>query len=337
MRKSLVKLLLIPAAVLALSGLKVNIDGTGDTPRISLSVNKADAFVRRLIRGAKRLGKRIKRGLRRVGDKIKKGARRIVNKIKKGARRIVNNIKKGIKKIGSWIKDKIYQGIRKQLKKIYAGLTKAARKVSNTIKKLKPRNALVVCIENLNDKKHPFIDDLLETFSAIQMNLYALRYKKKSIIKDCTSTKLQNAVASYKDYNTDIAILAHGSTTHFALNNGSFRKSNITALGKLNKKIRAVFQLNCWGSYLRDAWIAAGAKAVMGAKKINMRVTAYNNFFGAWVLGKKFKDAVKSCNKAKGLLQIILKAAEWFAKRYGKNKGKVDSTFIYSGNGNLRF
>jgi len=92
------------ALAVAFSAYLVDVRLNGNGEATIEVASEANAFIRRIGRAFRRLGRRIKRGIRRIGRGIKKGIRKIGKGIKKVAKKIGKGIKKGIKKIGKGIK-----------------------------------------------------------------------------------------------------------------------------------------------------------------------------------------------------------------------------------------
>lgn len=194
---------------------------------------------------------------------------------------------------------------------VVAGLASAAPAAAR-------KKALVACIENNN--KNPLLDKAFERLAAVQMKAHARKYQAAKIITNCTKSKFVAALKAFRNYATDVTTLVHGSpNTIWMYGNKPMKGREIAALGKVNRNIRAVFQLNCYGATLRDEWRKAGATAVTGAKLINTKVMAYDGFFKSWLRGKSFSGAVRDVNRGKGgLSQRILDVAHKAIKRFGK-------------------
>lgn len=266
---------------------------------------------------AKRTWGKIKTGFNRFANMLKRGAKDFARKWNK----FWNDVKKKLKRAGEWLRRQILKGL-------YRMLSGQALRTAMKLRGKPRKHALVVCIENNN--KHPLMDQILEDFSAEQMGFYARRYRYRSIIKDCSKSKLKAALRRFRRHTTDVAILAHGSKDTILLNGGRIKGADIRKFKEDNGKIRAVFQLNCWGYTTTQAWLDAGAKAACGTRKNNYRIVAYNNFFSKWVLGGRYQDAVRESNKVKGLVAAIARVVEYFAKKYTKSgKHKIDSTFRF--------
>lgn len=196
-----------------------------------------------------------------------------------------------------------------------------------------PGRALVVCIENNNRVR--WLDRFFEAIGALDMGAFASRYDASAILRDCRYRDLVEALDRFRAMRTDIAILAHGTKHGFILHDGLVRRSQIAALGRHSRNLRAVFQLNCWGRFLNETWLRAGARAVVGTRAINVQVVAYNEFFRAWTAGRSFRDAVSAANRAAGPLGGLLRVAEHVARE--ALRIRADSTFVMAGSGDLRF
>lgn len=266
----------------------------------------------------------VEKQFERLGELIKEGA----EKFAEGWKKFWREVEHKLKEAGEWV-------WRQMLKGIYRLLSGRALHTAQEMERkgLPKQHALVVCIENNN--KHALLDSVLEGFSVEQMGFYARRYAHRAIVRECSADKLRAALKGFKDQETDVAILAHGSDGSISLNGGSIDRDWIRKLRDVNQRIRAVFQLNCWGYTTADAWLEAGARGVSGTRKINYRVVAYNNFFAKWILGETFKKSVARCNRVDGLVSAIARIAEYFAKKYGDKKADIDSHFRAKTKGGL--
>jgi hypothetical protein len=95
------------------------------------------------------------------------------------------------------------------------------------------------------------------------------------------------------DYVVDVHVLSHGGNLVISGGGGQITEANIRDFATIsNLNLRAVYQQNCFGSTLDDAWIAAGAKVVTGSNLINSMPLSYSSFLSRWLSGQSFATAV---------------------------------------------
>ena len=99
---------------------------------------ESPAFVRKLIRGAKKLGKKIKRAFRRAGSKIKKAFKKAGKAIKKAGQKIKKAFKKAGKKIVQWGK-KVKEQLISAGKKAKAWMQRQWNKVKSIFRNRMPQ------------------------------------------------------------------------------------------------------------------------------------------------------------------------------------------------------
>ena len=164
---NLIRLPIILFAAVAVMTVDVSVkrgEGPAGKAALTIELNQAGAFVRKIGRAFRRLGRKIKKGfkkvgkafkkagkkikkgfkkagkaLKKVGKKIKKGFVKAGKAIKKGLVKAGKAIKKGFQKVGQWFKKlgkKIkgwFKGIKK---KIVNGFKKFVQKIVNWAKKI---------------------------------------------------------------------------------------------------------------------------------------------------------------------------------------------------------
>jgi hypothetical protein len=95
------------------------------------------------------------------------------------------------------------------------------------------------------------------------------------------------------DYVVDVHVLSHGGNLHITGGGGRIEEEDIRDFATIpNLNLRAVYQQNCFGSTLNDAWRAAGAKVVTGSNLINSMPLSYSSFLSRWLSGQTFASAV---------------------------------------------
>lgn len=135
------------------------------------------------------------------------------------------------------------------------------------------------------------------------------KYSKVIFLQD-SQFNADMALSVLNTYRTqyvfDIHVLAHGSKKTIVGGNSSegevlrIKKENffdvLQAQQAAGKKvvIRAVYQQNCFGSYMIANWRNAGAEVVNGSKETNWMPLAYAKFLADWLAGARFDQAVMS-------------------------------------------
>ena len=161
------------------------------------------------------------------------------------------------------------------------------------------------------------------------------RYSKIVILQDndLRASRIRQQLQSLaSSYLVDVHVLAHGDSTSFGLN-GEMTDADIRGLRTIvGLTLRSVFQQNCNGSGLNNAWLYAGAQVVTGTAGINSMPIAYGPFIRRWVAGESFFDAVQhSYNDAVPMHQ----AAYRFVDIYDEGASQPRDPPEYSPTGGL--
>ena len=101
-------------------------------------------------------------------------------------------------------------------------------------------------------------------------------------------------------YVIDIFIFTHGySSGTISTDFGSISENMIRSrLGDRCYPIRLVYQMNCYGSELNDAWRAVGAVTAVGSKLVNFYPNNFNRFITEWNAGANVQTALNRSNTA---------------------------------------
>ncbi len=110
---------------------------------------------------------------------------------------------------------------------------------------------------------------------------------------DFTAARLKSTLQSLTpSYVIDLHILTHGSTSEFGVAN-RITDADVLSLKQITGlRLRSVYQMNCYGSYLSSEWSSAGARTVNGAVGINYMPLGYFSFLTNWLKGVQFGGAV---------------------------------------------
>lgn len=153
----------------------------------------------------------------------------------------------------------------------------------------------------LREKIKSVTDTLLES-AELALNRYASAapqyYDSVAVLRDGTATyeelKRKLIELSKAGKMIDLMVLTHGGEKTISLVDDiddAKIKAMRTELGRpLN--LRSVYMMNCIGSSLNDAWIAAGAKASCGSIENNYLPEPTTHFFWEnWKAGQNFETA----------------------------------------------
>ena len=104
-------------------------------------------------------------------------------------------------------------------------------------------------------------------------------------------------------YLIDIYILTHGARNGISFANDklltpSYLESelSISKTGYEEMPIRMVYQMNCWGKNMNQAWLNVGAKVSIGSRYLNFYPNQMNKFVTEWNKGTVSVD--QALNKA---------------------------------------
>jgi len=127
------------------------------------------------------------------------------------------------------------------------------------------------------------------------------RVEKKADVVDLpTRENLEKYLNELGDagYVVDVFIFSHGNEGYFLGSDGTYgnnipiRDHHLVA-GVRKMKIRAVWQCNCYGSTMAEAWHSLGAKVVAGSRYVNFYPTRWLRFIQLWNRGNvAFSTAV---------------------------------------------
>jgi len=135
-------------------------------------------------------------------------------------------------------------------------------------------------------------------------------------------------------YVVDVFIFAHGWKDKFLASNGTYGDDTVVTQKWLESqvikplKIRIVWQCNCYGSTMNDAWANLGAKAAAGSKFVSFYPTRFSGFIKRWRAGVTFAGAltrsetklVHTPAQAYILTDAVARMKEWDANLWQATK-----------------
>lgn len=121
-----------------------------------------------------------------------------------------------------------------------------------------------------------------------------------------TAARLWQALLDAGDATVDLLLLVHG-LPGYACGHGDDRVGedffaglrSLRAAGLAPFRLRAVYQMNCYGQSLAAEWLSIGAQAVNGSAGVNwLPEPSLSVFLRAWLGGATFEQAVQRSYRA---------------------------------------
>ena len=153
------------------------------------------------------------------------------------------------------------------------------------------------------------LDWSTEEYAKAAVRLQARRHYRQIIILEderATAAELWRALLTAGKATVDLLLLVHGQDG-YACGYGQHQigadffdgMRGLRAAGLAGFKLRAVYQMNCYGQSLAMEWLSLGAQAVNGAVGVNwLPEPSLSLFLRAWLRGRPFGEAVASSNRA---------------------------------------
>ncbi len=168
-----------------------------------------------------------------------------------------------------------------------------------------------------------------------------LVYDKVVILQDGdfrTSTIRTKLAELARDYEVDVHVLSHGSEDGVGPSS-RVTAQDIRALRTVaNLDIRAVYQMNCFGSELNGAWRAAGADVVNGADDINYLSLTYAPYLLRWVAGQTFTSALDgSIDDLRAMYEMVFSYVDFYVDDGSFDEADVRQPPLFSLTGSLSF
>ncbi|MBS0124994.1 glycoside hydrolase family protein [Thetidibacter halocola] len=171
---------------------------------------------------------------------------------------------------------------------------------------LLPNAAIDPLVSYVEQRVRQATDALLESAEMV-LNRYSAAapdpYGQVVALRNGTAlyNQLKDTLVRLTEANkiVDLMVLTHGNSSGIVLEGGQFVSAGmISELRTVHNggrplRLRAVYQMNCVGSALNQAWIDAGAKVVVGSARNNFIPEPMTHFFFRnWKNGQSFTDAV---------------------------------------------
>lgn len=163
--------------------------------------------------------------------------------------------------------------------------------------------------------------------------------------QDATAAALWDALMSAGDATVDVLMLVHGKQG-YACGHSEHQVGadffegmrRLRAAGLAPFRLRAVYQMNCYGQSLAGDWLSLGAQAVNGAVGVNwLPEPSLSVFLSGWLGGLPFERAVeRSYRAASRALGLLWRPQNTGDGRLEPHTKIASSRMQVYGNGDLR-
>lgn len=152
------------------------------------------------------------------------------------------------------------------------------------------------------------LDWSTEEYGKAAVRLQARRHYSQIVFLEdekATASHLLHALLDADDAVADVLMLVHGQAG-YACGCGDHRVGadffaalcQLQVAGLARFRLRAVYQMNCYGQTLGEEWLSIGAQAVNGAVGVNwLPEPSLSVFLYGWLGGRPFDDAVRRSNR----------------------------------------
>jgi hypothetical protein len=153
------------------------------------------------------------------------------------------------------------------------------------------------------------LDRFTQAYARAAVQLQAWRHYDRIVVleeEDATAAQLWQALLDAGDATVDVLMLVHGQVG-YACGHGDNRVGgdffaglrSLRAAGLARFKLRAVYQMNCYGETLAPEWLSIGAQAVNGSEGVNwLPEPSLSVFLRGWLGGQSFEEAVDDSYRA---------------------------------------
>ena len=187
------------------------------------------------------------------------------------------------------------------------------------------------------------LDWSTEEYGKLAVRLQARRHYRQIVVLEdqaATAAALWQALVAADDAIVDVLLLVHGQpgyacgcADHWVGADFFDGLRRLRAAGQAGFRLRAVYQMNCYGESLAAEWLSVGAQAINGAVGVNwLPEPSLSVFMRNWLGGRPFEEAVARSYRAASLaLGLVWRAND------GQIHPKIESSrMLVFGDGDLR-
>ena len=176
------------------------------------------------------------------------------------------------------------------------------------------------------------LDWSTEEYGKLAVRLQARRHYRRIVVLEdqaATAAALWQALLAADDATVDVLLLVHGQpgyacgcADHWVGADFFDGLRRLRAAGQARFRLRAVYQMNCYGESLAEDWLSLGAQAVNGAVGVNwLPEPSLSVFLRGWLGGRPFGEAVaRSYRAASRALSLVWRAQD------GQMHPKIESS-----------
>lgn len=153
------------------------------------------------------------------------------------------------------------------------------------------------------------LDRFTQAYARAAVWLQARRHYDRIVVleeEQATAAQLWQALLDAGDATVDVLMLVHGQPG-YACGHGDNRVGadffaglrDLRTAGLAPFRLRAVYQMNCYGQSLAPEWLSIGARAVNGSEGVNwLPEPSLSVFLHGWLGGQTFEEAVQDSYRA---------------------------------------
>lgn len=153
------------------------------------------------------------------------------------------------------------------------------------------------------------LDRSSQAYAEAAVRLQAWRHYDRIVVleeKQATAARLWQALLDAGDATVDVLMLVHGQVG-YACGHGDDQVGadffaglrHLRAAGLAPFRLRAVYQMNCYGQTLAPEWLSIGAQAVNGSVGVNwLPEPSLSVFLRNWLGRQTFEQAVQRSYRA---------------------------------------
>ena len=156
------------------------------------------------------------------------------------------------------------------------------------------------------------LDWSTEEYGKLTVRLQARRHYRQIVVLEdeaATAAALWQALVAADGAVVDILLLVHGQpgyacgcANHWVGADFFDGLRRLRVAGQAPFRLRAVYQMNCYGESLAAEWLSLGAQAVNGAVGVNwLPEPSLSVFLRNWLGGRPFEEAVARSYRAASL------------------------------------